>query len=179
MKRNKIAMLLAMALTVTQSVVVPVAAEELTADVEQEVEMSQDDADAEAAVESEGAASEDAEVNIQEDEFSVGDGEDAEIQEEAEETQNVDFTAGDESIEAVGEEESKYSLMYDFMDGHTGNGTMLPNSQMTISTSVYHSDEDGDETISEAYKLELQSIPILLYRSHYQVHLFPHLSLYK
>ena len=91
MKRNKIAMLLAMALTVTQSVVVPVAAEELTADVEQEVEMSQDDADAEAAVESEGAASEDAEVNIQEDEFSVGDGEDAEIQEEAEETQNVDF----------------------------------------------------------------------------------------
>ena len=156
MKRNKIAMLLAMALTVTQSVAVPVAAEELTADVEQEVEMSQDDADAEAAVESEGAASEDAEVNIQEDEFSVGDGEDAEIQEEAEETQNVDFTAGDESTEAVGEEESKYSLMYDFMDGHTGNGTMLPNSQMTISTSVYHSDEDGDETISEAYKLELK-----------------------
>ena len=149
-------MLLAMALTVTQSVAVPVAAEELTADAGQEVEMSQDDADAEAAVESEGAASEDAEVNIQEDEFSVGDGEDAEIQEEAEETQNVDFTAGDESTEAVGEEESKYSLMYDFMDGHTGNGTMLPNSQMTISTSVYHSDEDGDETISEAYKLELK-----------------------
>ena len=43
------------------------------------------------------------------------------------------------------------SLMYDFMDGHTGNGTMLPNSQMTISTSVYHSDEDGDETISEVH----------------------------
>ena len=60
------------------------------------------------------------------------------------------------ATEAVGEEESKYSLMYDFMDGHTGNGTMLPNSQMTISTSVYHSDEDGDETISEAYKLELK-----------------------
>ena len=32
MKRNKIAMLLAMALTVTQSVAVPVAAEELTAE---------------------------------------------------------------------------------------------------------------------------------------------------
>ena len=44
-----------------------------------------------------------------------------------------------------------------FMDGHTGNGTMLPNSQMTISTSVYRIlDEDGDETISEAYKLELK-----------------------
>lgn len=37
MKRNKIAMLLAMALTVTQSVAVPVAAEELTADASQEV----------------------------------------------------------------------------------------------------------------------------------------------
>ena len=49
MKRNKIAMRLAMALTVTQSVAVPVAAEELTADAGQEVEMSQDDADAEAA----------------------------------------------------------------------------------------------------------------------------------
>ena len=48
MKRNKIAMLLAMALTVTQSVAVPVAAEELTADAGQEVEMAQDDADAEA-----------------------------------------------------------------------------------------------------------------------------------
>ena len=35
-------MLLAMALTVTQSVAVPVAAEELTADAGQEVEMSQD-----------------------------------------------------------------------------------------------------------------------------------------
>ena len=95
-------MLLAMALTVTQSVAVPVAAEELTADAGQEVEMAQDDADAEVAVEADEDASEDAEVNIQEDEFSVGDGEDAEIQEEAEETQNVDFTAGDESTETVG-----------------------------------------------------------------------------
>ena len=56
----------------------------------------------------------------------------------------------------AGEEEEKYELDYTWMDGHTGNGTMLPNSQMTISTSVYHSDEDGDETISEAYKLELK-----------------------
>ena len=154
MKRNKIAMLLAMALTVTQSVAVPVAAEELAVETGQEV--LQDDSDADVTVEADEFASEDAEVNIQEDEFSVGDGEDAEIQEEAEETQNVDFTAGDESAEAVGEEESKYGLNYDFMDGHTGNGTMLQNSQMTISTSVYHSDEDGDETISEAYKLELK-----------------------
>ncbi len=64
MKRNKIAMLLAMALTVTQSVAVPVAAEELTADAGQEVEMAQDDADAEVAVEADEDASEEAEAEI-------------------------------------------------------------------------------------------------------------------
>lgn len=67
MKRNKIAMLLAMALTVTQSVAVPVAAEELTADAGQEVEMAQDDADAEVAVEADEDASEEAEAEIQDD----------------------------------------------------------------------------------------------------------------
>ena len=51
MKRNKIAMLLAMALTVTQSVAVPVAAEELTADVAREGEMGQEDAEPEEEVE--------------------------------------------------------------------------------------------------------------------------------
>ena len=147
-------MLLAMALAVTQSVAVPVAAEELTVEAGQEV--LQDDSDADVTVEADEFASEDAEVNIQEDEFSVEDGEDAEIQEEAEETQDVDFTAGDESAEAVGEEESQYGLNYDFMEGHTGNGAMLPNSKMTISTSVHHYDGNGDETISEAYKLDVK-----------------------
>ena len=137
MKRNKIAMLLAMALTVTQSVVVPVAAEELTADVEQEVEMSQDDADAEAAVESEGAASEDAEVNIQEDEFSVRDG--AGCRNPGRSGRNAECPMLQlrrlSAIDAGrGRRIQSMSLMYDFMDGHTGNGTMLPNSQMTIST---------------------------------------------
>ena len=155
MKRNKIAMLLAMALAVTQSVAVPVAAEELTADAGQEV--LQDDSDADVTVEADEFASEDAEVNIQEDEFSVEDGEDAEIQEEAEETQDVDFTAGDESAEAVGEEESQYGLNYDFMEGHTGNGAMLPNSQMTIKTDLYwETSEDGGET--DVYELRISSI---------------------
>lgn len=156
MKRNKIAMLLAMALTVTQSVAVPVAAEELTVEAGQEV--LQDDSDADVTVEADEFASEDAEVNIQEDEFFVEDGEDAEIQEEAEETQDVDFSAGDESAEAVGEEEEKswYGVNYEFMEGHTGNGAMLPNSKMTISTSVHHYDGNGDETISEAYKLDVK-----------------------
>ena len=60
-------MLLAMALTVTQSVAVPVAAEELTADAGQEVEMAQDDADAEVAVEADEDASEEAEAEIEDD----------------------------------------------------------------------------------------------------------------
>ena len=89
MKRNKIAMLLAMALTVTQSVAVPVAAEELTADAGQEVEMAQDDADAEVAVEADEDASEDAEVNIQED---------------AEESQDEDFTAEEKLSDGTAQE---------------------------------------------------------------------------
>ena len=89
MKRNKIAMLLAMALTVTQSVAVPVAAEELTADAGQEVEMAQDDADAEVAVEADEDASEDAE---------------AEIQDDAEELQDEDFAAEEDLSDATAQE---------------------------------------------------------------------------
>ena len=48
MKRNKISNASGnWHITVTQSVAVPVAAEELTADAGQEVEMAEDDADAE------------------------------------------------------------------------------------------------------------------------------------
>ena len=89
MKRNKIAMLLAMALTVTQSVAVPVAAEELTADAGQEVEMAQDDADAEVAVEADEDASEEVE---------------AEIQDDAEESQDEDFVAEEELSDGTAQE---------------------------------------------------------------------------
>ena len=76
MKRNKIAMLLAMALTVTQSVAVPVAAEELTADAGQEVEMSQDDADAEAADDTKDeAAADDAQTEETTDDTAEADAE--------------------------------------------------------------------------------------------------------
>ena len=150
MKRNKIAMLLAMALTVTQSVVVPVAAEELTADVEQEVEMSQDDADAEAAVESEGAASEDAE---------------AEIQDDAEELQDEDFEAEEDLSDATaqeifsddaGVEEKKYEFYYDFGEGHIGNGAMLPNSEMRIQTHLMDATDDNNWNDISSYELKLQ-----------------------
>lgn len=151
MKRNKIAMLLAMALTVTQSVAVPVAAEELTADAGQEVEMSQDDADAEAAVESEGAASEEVE---------------AEIQDDAEESQDEDFVAEEELSDGTAQEifsddagdagEKKYEFYYDFGEGHIGNEAMLPNSEMRIQTHLMDATDDNNWNDISSYELKLQ-----------------------
>lgn len=150
MKRNKIAMLLAMALTVTQSVVVSVAAEELTADVEQEVEMSQDDADAEVAVEADEDASEEAE---------------AEIQDDAEELQDEDFAAEEDLSDATaqeifsddaGVEEKKYEFYYDFGEGHIGNGAMLPNSEMRIQTHLMDATDDNNWNDISSYELKLQ-----------------------
>ena len=149
MKRNKIAMLLAMALTVTQSVAVPVAAEELTADAGQEVEMSQDDADAEAAVESDEDASEEAE---------------AEIQDDAEELQDEDFAAEEDLSDATAQEifsddageagEKRYEFGRNYDDSSSNTGYMLPNSTMNISTWLDCVDGDDWNEISE-YSLKL------------------------
>lgn len=149
MKRNKIAMLLAMALTVTQSVAVPVAAEELTADAGQEVEMSQDDADAEAAVESEGAASEEVEAEIQDDA--------EELQEDfAAEEDLSDGTAQETFSDDAGVEEKKYEFYYDFGEGHIGNGAMLPNSEMRIQTHLMDATDDNNWNDISSYELKLQ-----------------------
>ncbi len=150
MKRNKIAMLLAVALTVTQSVAVPVAAEELTADAGQEVEMAQDDADAEVAVEADEDASEEAE---------------AEIQDDAEELQDEDFEAEEDLSDATaqeifsddaGVEEKKYEFYYDFGEGHIGNGAMLPNSEMRIQTHLMDATDDNNWNDISSYELKLQ-----------------------
>ena len=151
MKRNKIAMLLAMALTVTQSVAVPVAAEELTADAGQEVEMSQDDADAEVAVEADEDASEEVE---------------AEIQDDAEELQDEDFAAEEDLSDATAQEifsddagdagEKKYEFYYDFGEGHIGNGAMLPNSEMRIQTHLMDATDDNNWNDISSYELKLQ-----------------------
>lgn len=151
MKRNKIAMLLAMALTVTQSVVVPVAAEELTADASQEVEMAQDDADAEVAVEADEDASEEVE---------------AEIQDDAEESQDEDFVAEEELSDGTAQEifsddagdagEKKYEFYYDFGEGHIGNEAMLPNSEMRIQTHLMDATDDNNWNDISSYELKLQ-----------------------
>ena len=151
MKRNKIAMLLAMALTVTQSVAVPVAAEELTVDVS-------DDVDAEVTVEADETDSEEsgeAEVSIQE---------------EAEDSQDVDFATGEDTAEdaleaeevqetfsdGVGAEEKKYEFSYDFVQGHTGNESMLPNSEMRIHTCLMDATDDNDWKEISSYELKIQ-----------------------
>ena len=151
MKRNKIAMLLAMALTVTQSVAVPVAAEELTADAGQEVEMAQDDADAEVAVEADEDASEEVE---------------AEIQDDAEESQDEDFVAEEELSDGTAQEifsddagdagEKKYEFYYDFGEGHIGNEAMLPNSEMRIQTHLMDATDDNNWNDISSYELKLQ-----------------------
>ena len=151
MKRNKIAMLLAMALTVTQSVAVPVAAEELTADASQEVEMAQDDADAEVAVEADEDASEEA---------------GAEIQDDAEELQDEDFAAEEDLSDGTVREtfsddagdagEKKYEFYYDFGEGHIGNEAMLPNSEMRIQTHLMDATDDNNWNDISSYELKLQ-----------------------
>lgn len=149
MKRNKIAMLLAMALTVTQSVAVPVAAEELTADAGQEVEMAQDDADAEVAVEADEDASEEVEAEIQDD---------AEEQQEdfAAEEDLSDGTAQETFSDDAGVEEKKYEFYYDFGEGHIGNGAMLPNSEMRIQTHLMDATDDNNWNDISSYELKLQ-----------------------
>ena len=149
MKRNKIAMLLAMALTVTQSVAVPVAAEELTADAGQEVEMAQDDADAEVAVEADEDASEEVEVEIQDDA--------EELQEDfAAEEDLSDGTAQETFSDDAGVEEKKYEFYYDFGEGHIGNGAMLPNSEMRIQTHLMDATDDNNWNDISSYELKLQ-----------------------
>lgn len=150
MKRNKIAMLLAMALTVTQSVAVPVAAEELTADAGQEVEMAQDDIDTEVSVEAdEDASEENGEAEIQDDE---------EVQDEdftAEEDLS-DGTAEELFSDAAGAEEKKYEFYYDFGEGHIGNGDMLPNSEMRFQTHLMDATDNNDWKDISSYELKLQ-----------------------
>ena len=151
MKRNKIAMLLAMALTVTQSVAVPVAAEELTADASQEVELALYDADAVVAVEADEDASEEA---------------GAEIQDDAEELQDEDFAAEEDLSDGTVQEtfsddagdagEKKYEFYYDFGEGHIGNEAKLPNSEMRIQTHLMDATDDNNWNDISSYELKLQ-----------------------
>ena len=150
MKKKKIAMLLAMALTLTQGAAVPAAAEELSTDMVQEVETDQDTGDADVTVEADEdlSSEEDAEVSIQD--------EDEEETEENSVTAEEDTAAPEEFSDgtAVGEENRIYQLNYDYADT-TGNGAMLPNSQMTVNTWLMDRTDDENWKDVSGYNLEL------------------------
>lgn len=186
MKKNKIALLLAMSLTLTQSVemVVPVAAGELNTGIVQEMvqeetgaaeEVAESDAAAVAVsedVESGESASEKAPenpagANSQDEEKQTVESvvteaaenstDEMEVLEVGDETKAIND--GDEGENAgndipdedQSEDESDYNLNIDF-EGSIGNGAMLPDSEMTITTEL---DRKADYTKVDDYKLEL------------------------
>lgn len=151
MKKKKIAMLLAMAMTLTQGAAVPVAAEELTVDTVQEQEVVQDFDEAEVTVESdeELPSDENAEVSIQ-------DEDEGETEESSVTTEDISGALEEfnDGTDAVGEENKMYQLNYDFADT-TGNGAMLPNSQMTVNTWLMDCTDDESWKEVSGYSLEL------------------------
>ena len=161
MRKKKIAMFLAMALTLTQSVgmTVPVAAEELEIDAGQE-EVFQDDSDAETTVDEETAS-----------------GEEVSIQEEADETQDETVPVTEEEIseytdgiEVFGDSSEglstfsadateKQYVIGTMFQGDGGTQSVLPND--TIRIHIYLSESaDGEnwEETSDAYTLELPPV---------------------
>ena len=180
MKKNKIALLLALSLTLTQSVemVVPVAASELNTEIAQEV--VQEETDAEEEVTGSDTAENDVSETIASDECASEDAEEnrTEVNRQDEETQNVEsvvtentqngtdevevLEAGDEGETAESdipdedrsEDESAYNLIPNFEDS-IGNGAMLPDSEMTIKTELI---EKAQYTNVNDYKLEILSV---------------------
>ena len=161
MRKKKIAMFLAMALTLTQSVgmTVSVAAEELEIDAGQE-EVFQDDSDAETTVDEETAS-----------------GEEVSIQEEADETQDETVPVTEEEIseytdgiEVFGDSSEglstfsadaaeKQYVIGTMFQGDGGTQSVLPNG--TIRIHIYLSESvDGEnwEETSDDYTLELPPV---------------------
>ena len=161
MRKKKIAMFLAIALTLTQSVgmTVPVAAEELEIDAGQE-EVFQDDSDAETTVDEETAS-----------------GEEVSIQEEADETQDETVPVTEEEIseytdgiEVFGDSleglstfsadaAEKQYVIGTMFQGDGGTQSVLPNG--TIRIRIYLSESvDGEnwEENSDDYTLELPPV---------------------
>ena len=154
MKRKKIALLLAMTLTLTQgmSVTVPVAAEELQTGegLEQEIVPDEGNEAPEVLDEEEVTDQEDAEDAPGADALEAGD---AAADTDLPAVQNADSLTveGVEVLEDDGDADdgeasakSPYQLHYEYLDT-IGNGAMLPNSTMTISTSLWNTDGDGEE----------------------------------
>ena len=189
MKKNKIALLLALSLTLTQSVemVVPVAASELNTEIVQEVVQEETEAEeevtgsdtAEADVSdtvasgestSEGVAENRTEVNSQDEEKQNVESEvtedtevskdEMEVLETEDETENSgddgngETSGSDIPDEDGSEEESDYNLIIDY-ENSIGNGAMLPDSEMTVTTNLVKKENYADV---DDYKLEILSV---------------------
>lgn len=166
MKQKKLAMLLALTLTFTQVAAVPVAAEDLTMYAVQEQESVLDDNTEEAALDA------DEDLTVEEDEELL-------IQDETEVIvaafHGQEEVTDDSAAEAVVESENElmvedieevsllsdegeasnsgsYVLGHKFVD-ETGISTMLPNSDMTITTTLWDCTDEDDWQDIEEYEL--------------------------
>lgn len=158
--KKKMAMLLAIVLTLTQGTVVPVAAEELAWDAVQVQETALDDDAKEAAVESveELTVEEDTEESILDDikadvEESIPNDTEEDVEEiildEAEAAVDTFFTAGDGAGNGVALY-SESDIEYDFFIGFQNNELdyILPESEDTLNTGLsYDEDEISNYSI--------------------------------
>lgn len=159
MKKKRIAMLLAATLTFSQSMgaVIPVAAEELTADAEQETteseEAVQENGDGETASETE--LEEDEELSIQDDADNAEDPKAEEITEIfGDNTGNQDiFSDGSEDGEsATANEQYQLNLIY---EGTSGSQDLLPNSHVRIKTRLV---DTTDWSAVSTYELKVAPV---------------------
>lgn len=159
MKKKRIAMLLAATLTFSQSMgaVIPVAAEELTADAEQETteseEAVQENGDGETASDTE--LEEDEELSIQDDADNAEDPKAEEITEIfGDNTGNQDiFSDGSEDGEsATANEQYQLNLIY---EGTSGSQDLLPNSHVRIKTRLVDTTDWSDVS---AYELKVAPV---------------------
>ena len=167
MKQKKIAVLLAMALTFSQStgVVMPVTAEELTEDAglvesqsenNEETEMAET-TEADMTEGEENSGNETAELpdeaeDIQEEDLTGKEAGEVVEAEEPEEDDTVSeifsdeegesFSDGSGASEAAGTIAEEYQFHYDYVD-RAQSDPMLPNSQITINTWMMHKTANG------------------------------------
>lgn len=181
MKQKKIAVLLAMALTFSQStgVVMPVTAEELTEDAglvesqsenNEETEMAET-TEADMTEGEENSGNETAELpdeaeDIQEEDLTGKEAGEVVEAEEPEEDDTVSeifsdeegesFSDGSGASEAAGTIAEEYQFHYDYVD-RAQSDPMLPNSQITINTWMMHKTANGSwqDDPSAEYKMEI------------------------
>lgn len=160
---RKIALFLVMVLTMTQIATVPVAAEEFTGNTVLEQDVFQDGSDTDAIMES----IEDVDVMMESSkDAAVEIVQEPELFQDSEEEAAVElFSAGDTaefmpeltSGEPAAEKNIQYHVYHEWINS-TGDGVMLPNSQMIISTILFDCTNDDNWTKIQGYTIEIQPL---------------------